>query len=53
MERHVLAGGIDLTELVELRQAPLAGVIIGAAIAEAASPADVARQMRQIIGQDV
>lgn len=47
-----LAGGIDLTELVELRQAPLAGVIIGAAIAEAASPADVARQMRQIIGED-
>jgi 3-hexulose-6-phosphate synthase len=46
-----LAGGIDLTELVELRQAQLSGVIIGAAIAEAASPAEAARQMRQIIDE--
>ncbi|HZS08585.1 MAG TPA: orotidine 5'-phosphate decarboxylase / HUMPS family protein [Blastocatellia bacterium] len=46
-----LAGGIDLSELVALRQIPLAGVIIGAAIAEAESPEDVARQMRQVIGE--
>jgi 3-hexulose-6-phosphate synthase len=47
-----LAGGIDLNELLVLRQAPLAGVIIGAAIAEAASPAEAARQMRQIIDEE-
>lgn len=47
-----LAGGIDLTELVELREAHLAGVIIGAAIAEASSPVEAARQMRQIIGEE-
>jgi 3-hexulose-6-phosphate synthase len=46
-----LAGGIDLPELIELRQAPLAGVIIGAAIAEAASPEEAARQMRRVIGE--
>jgi 3-hexulose-6-phosphate synthase len=46
-----LAGGIDLPELIELRQIPLAGVIIGAAIAEAPSPEEAARQMRRIIGE--
>ena len=46
-----LAGGIDLNELAGLRHAPLAGVIIGAAIAEAPSPADVARQMRRVIDE--
>lgn len=46
-----LAGGIDLDELTELREAPLAGVIIGAAIAEAPSPAEVARQMRRVIDE--
>ena len=45
-----LAGGIDLPELIELRQVSLAGVIIGAAIAEAQSPEESARQMRRIIG---
>jgi 3-hexulose-6-phosphate synthase len=44
-----LAGGIDAAELTRLREDPLAGVIVGAAIAEAASPAEVARQMRQIL----
>jgi 3-hexulose-6-phosphate synthase len=46
-----LAGGIDLTELSTLREAPLAGVIIGAAIAEASSPAEAARQMRDILDE--
>lgn len=46
-----LAGGIDLPELIELRQITLAGVIIGAAIAEAQSPEESARQMRRIIGE--
>jgi 3-hexulose-6-phosphate synthase len=46
-----LAGGIDLAELVELRKAPLAGVIVGAAIAEAASPVEAARQMRRAIDE--
>ncbi len=46
-----LAGGIDLSELPQLCQAPLAGVIIGAAIAEALSPVEVARRMRQIIDE--
>ncbi len=44
-----LAGGIDLQELIALRKIPLAGVIIGAAITEAASPADAAREMRRVI----
>lgn len=44
-----LAGGIDLPELIELRKAPLAGVIIGAAIAEAKSPEEAARQIRRVI----
>jgi len=44
-----LAGGIDVDELAGLRQVPLAGVIVGAAIAEAASPSEVARQMRRIL----
>ena len=46
-----LAGGIDLNELTGLREAPLAGVIIGAAIAEAPSPVEAARQMRRIIDE--
>ena len=44
-----LAGGIDLSELPTLCEAPLAGVIVGAAIAEASSPAGVARQMRRLL----
>lgn len=44
-----LAGGIDLSELPTLCEAPLAGVIVGAAIAEASSPASVARQMRRML----
>jgi 3-keto-L-gulonate-6-phosphate decarboxylase len=46
-----LAGGIDQEELPLLCEAPLAGLIIGAAIAEASSPAQSARQMRRIIDQ--
>ena len=46
-----LAGGIDLAELTDLSEAPLAGVIIGAAIAEASSPANAARQMRRLLDQ--
>jgi 3-hexulose-6-phosphate synthase len=46
-----LAGGIDLAELIELRKAPLAGIIVGAAIAEAASPVEAARQMRRAIDE--
>ncbi len=46
-----LAGGIDLAELAALTKQPLAGVIIGAAIAEASSPATVARQMRRLLDQ--
>jgi 3-hexulose-6-phosphate synthase len=46
-----LAGGIDLSELTVLREAPLAGVIVGAAIAEAPAPADAARRMRQVIDE--
>lgn len=46
-----LAGGIDLVELALLSDAPLAGVIVGAAIAEASSPANVARQMRKLLDQ--
>lgn len=44
-----LAGGIDVDELSGLREVPLAGVIVGAAIAEASSPAEVARQMRRLL----
>lgn len=47
-----LAGGIDLSELIELRKAPLAGVIIGAAIAEAPNPTEAARQMRRVLGEE-
>ncbi|MFN0123733.1 MAG: orotidine 5'-phosphate decarboxylase / HUMPS family protein [Blastocatellia bacterium] len=46
-----LAGGIDLNELKALSAFPLAGVIIGAAIAAAPVPADAARQMRAILDQ--
>jgi 3-hexulose-6-phosphate synthase len=44
-----LAGGIDLAELTLLRSLPLAGVIVGAAIAQAPSPVEVARKMRAIL----
>lgn len=46
-----LAGGIDLLELIALRKIPLAGVIIGAAIAEADSPAEAAKEMRRVIDE--
>lgn len=46
-----LAGGIDQTELPTLNEVPLAGVIVGAAIAEASSPAAAARQMRRLLDQ--
>jgi len=44
-----IAGGIDMTELSFLRELPLAGVIIGAAIAEAPSPLEAAKKMRAIL----
>ncbi|MEP7340005.1 MAG: orotidine 5'-phosphate decarboxylase / HUMPS family protein [Acidobacteriota bacterium] len=44
-----LAGGIDIAELTALRDLPLAGVIVGAAIAEAASPIETAKKMRDIL----
>ncbi len=44
-----VAGGIDNAELTSLRHLPLAGVIVGAAIAEAPSPGEAARKMRQIL----
>ncbi|MGH9834585.1 MAG: orotidine 5'-phosphate decarboxylase / HUMPS family protein [Blastocatellia bacterium] len=44
-----LAGGIDTTELALLRELPLAGVIVGAAIAGASSPVEVAKKMRAIL----
>jgi 3-hexulose-6-phosphate synthase len=47
-----LAGGIDLPEVTVLRKTPLAGLIVGAAIADAASPANVARQMRRLLDQE-
>jgi 3-hexulose-6-phosphate synthase len=44
-----VAGGIDNAELTSLRHLPLAGVIVGAAIAEAPAPGEAARKMRQIL----
>jgi len=44
-----LAGGIDVPELTALRDLPLAGVIVGAAIAEAESPVETAKKMRNIL----
>jgi 3-hexulose-6-phosphate synthase len=44
-----LAGGIDATELALLRKLPLAGVIVGAAIANAPSPVESAKKMRAIL----
>lgn len=44
-----LAGGIDTAELTSLRHLPLAGVIVGAAIAEASSPGEAAKKMRSIL----
>ncbi len=46
-----LAGGIDLPELIALRKIPLAGVIIGAAIADMPSPADAAKEMRRVLDE--
>lgn len=44
-----LAGGIDVPELIRLRDWPLAGVIVGAAIADAPSPIGAAKKMRDIL----
>jgi len=44
-----LAGGIDVAELTALRDLPLAGVIVGAAIADAVSPTETAKKMREIL----
>ncbi|MBK6798588.1 MAG: orotidine 5'-phosphate decarboxylase [Acidobacteria bacterium] len=44
-----LAGGIDLAELAHLRKLPLAGVIVGACIADADSPAAMAEKMRALL----
>lgn len=44
-----LAGGIDIGELSQLKRLPLAGVIIGAAIAEASSPVAAAKRMRAVL----
>ncbi len=44
-----LAGGIDVPELTRLRDWPLAGVIVGAAIADASSPIEAAKKMRDIL----
>jgi 3-hexulose-6-phosphate synthase len=46
-----LAGGIDAAELVLLRKLPLAGVIVGAAIAQAPSPVEAAKRMRSLLDQ--
>jgi 3-hexulose-6-phosphate synthase len=46
-----LAGGIDAAELTLLRELPLAGVIVGAAIANAPSPIDSAKKMRAILNR--
>lgn len=46
-----VAGGIDNAELASLRHLPLAGVIVGAAIAEAPSPGEAAKKMRDILDQ--
>jgi 3-hexulose-6-phosphate synthase len=48
-----LAGGINHEELLLLRDLPLAGVIIGAAIAEAPSPIESAKRMRDILERRV
>ena len=44
-----VAGGIDAVELASLRHLPLAGVIVGAAIAVSSSPHDAAKRMREIL----
>lgn len=48
-----LAGGIDHAELSMLRSLPLAGVVIGAAIARAASPVEAAKKMRAVLDKPV
>ena len=44
-----IAGGIDLAELIHLRKLPLAGVLVGACIADADSPAAMAEKMRALL----
>jgi 3-keto-L-gulonate-6-phosphate decarboxylase len=44
-----LAGGIDVAELTLLRELPLAGVIVGAAIANTPHPVEAAKKMRAIL----
>lgn len=44
-----LAGGIDVAELALLCELPLAGVIVGAAIAKAPFPVEAAKRMRAIL----
>jgi 3-keto-L-gulonate-6-phosphate decarboxylase len=44
-----LAGGIDIGELSLLRELPIAGVIVGAAIGEAFNPVEAAKKMRAIL----
>lgn len=46
-----LAGGVDAAELALLRKLPLAGVIVGAAIAQAPSPVEAAKKMRALLDQ--
>lgn len=46
-----LAGDIDETELLSLRHLQLAGVIVGAAITNDASPNEAAQRMRDILDQ--
>jgi 3-hexulose-6-phosphate synthase len=48
-----LAGGIDIGELSLLRELPLAGVIVGAAIAGANSPVEAAKKMRAILDRKI
>ncbi len=48
-----LAGGIDHDELLLLRDLPLAGVIVGAAIADAPSPVESAKRMRDILDRRI
>lgn len=46
-----LAGGIDPAELADLRPLPLAGVIVGQAIAGEEHPQHAAKKMRDILDQ--
>jgi 3-keto-L-gulonate-6-phosphate decarboxylase len=44
-----LAGGIDVADLALLRDLRLAGVIVGASIANATSPVEAAKKMRAVL----